>query len=297
MTSYLCLIAPPDRPALDAGILDRAAGLLPGSARFDWLGEGIAAEAAVSGTLSELNALEADMRALAGDLPIDVAVVPATERRKPLLIADMDSTVIGQECIDELADYVGLRDAVSAITERAMQGELEFEGALRERVALLRGLKVAVIEEILAERIRLTPGAATLVKTMRAHGAHTALVSGGFTRFTGPVAAMAGFEEHHANELIVEDGALTGIAAEPIRGRKAKLYALIDLAARHGLSPASAMAVGDGANDLAMIEAAGLGVAFHAKPAVAAQADVRIDHGDLTALLYLQGYRREEFVG
>jgi phosphoserine phosphatase len=225
----------------------------------------------------------------------DLAVLPAAGGRKRLLVADMDSTMIGQECIDELADMAGVGAEVAAITARAMNGELEFEGALRARVALLAGLPEAVIARVLAQRITQAPGAAVLVATMRAQGARTALVSGGFTAFTGPVAAALGFDEHRANVLLVDGGRLTGRVAEPILGREAKVAALEEIAARLGVTPAQAVAVGDGANDLGMIRRAGLGVALHAKPAVAAEAPVRISHGDLTALLYLQGIAAAEF--
>ncbi|MCW5715097.1 MAG: phosphoserine phosphatase SerB [Bauldia sp.] len=261
-----------------------------------WLAEDIAAEIPFPASPSEAAGIEAAVREVIGARPVDVAVLPDEHRRKRLLVADMDSTIIGQECIDELADLVGLKAHVAAITERAMRGEIAFEPALRERVALLRGLSVDVIERLLRERIDLNPGARTLIRTMRAHGAHTALVSGGFTHFTGPVAEKVGFQEHHANELLIENGLLIGLAAEPIKGRDAKLAALQDITARLGIEAVQTLAVGDGANDLGMIEAAGLGVAFHAKPAVAAAAAARIDHGDLTSLLYLQGYRRREFV-
>jgi phosphoserine phosphatase len=228
--------------------------------------------------------------------PIDVVAQPLPGRRKRLFVADMDSTIIEQECIDELADYVGLKAHVAAITERAMRGEIAFEPALRERVALLKGLPVAVINEVIAKRLTLTPGGRTLVATMRANGAHTCLVSGGFTHFTGRVAAMVGFDEHHGNTLIVGDGKLAGRVQEPVLGRDAKLATLIELRERFGLASQDTLAAGDGANDLAMIEAAGLGIAYHAKPRVAETADARIDHGDLTALLYLQGYARADFV-
>lgn len=227
---------------------------------------------------------------------IDVAVTPAANRRKRLLLADMDSTMIGQECIDELADYAGLKAHVAEITERAMRGEIAFEPALRERVALLKGLQHSVVAEVLEERITMTPGGIELVRTMRANGAYTALVSGGFTLFTSAIRSRIGFHEDRSNTLLTENGTLVGTVAEPILGKAAKLEALEDLRARHGLSPDDTMAVGDGANDLAMIKAAGLGVAFRAKPAVAAEAHVRIHHGDLTALLYVQGYSADEFV-
>jgi phosphoserine phosphatase len=209
----------------------------------------------------------------------------------------MDSTMIGQECVDELADFAGLKAHVAAITERAMRGEIAFEPALRERVALLEGLSVGVVDEVLKTRITLTPGGRELIATMRAHGAYTCLISGGFTLFTNKVAAMLGFQENRANELKVLDGKLTGEVAEPILGRAAKLAALVELREAFDLDNIDTLVVGDGANDLGMIEQAGLGVAYHAKPAVAAAAAMRIDHGDLTALLYAQGYRRDEFAG
>jgi phosphoserine phosphatase len=235
------------------------------------------------------------VRQAVADRPVDVVVQPAAERRKRLFIADMDSTMIEQECIDELADKVGCKAQVAAITERAMRGEIAFEPALRERVAVLKGLPVAVIADVLRERISLTPGARALVATMRSHGAYACLVSGGFTAFVERVAEQLGFDESHSNLLEVEDGRLGGTVREPILGRDAKLAALVALRDRRGLSAQQTLAVGDGANDLAMLQEAGLGVAFHAKPKVAAEAAARIDHGDLTALLYLQGYRREEF--
>jgi phosphoserine phosphatase len=208
----------------------------------------------------------------------------------------MDSTMIGQECIDELADYAGLKREIAAITERAMRGEVEFEPALRERVALLKGLPMSVVEEVIRTRIRVNPGALTLVATMRRHGAYACLVTGGFTLFTNRIAAMLGYNESRANTLIVDDhGVLTGAVAEPIFARDGKLATLRELTARRNLRPDETLAAGDGANDLAMIAAAGLGIAYHAKPKVAQAVAARIDCGDLTALLYAQGYRREEF--
>jgi phosphoserine phosphatase len=238
-------------------------------------------------------ALAAARRALAGRR-IDVNVVAEKFRRKRLLLADMDSTLIGQECIDELADEIGVGAKVAAITERAMRGEIAFEPALRERVGLLAGLPTEVAARVLATRITLMSGAAVLVATMRAHGAHTALVSGGFTLFTGPIAERLGMDEHRSNTLVSENGAFTGLVAQPILGREAKEAALIELTAKLGLDPAETLAVGDGANDAAMVRRAGLGVAYRAKPALKAEADAVIEHADLTGLLFLQGYRRDE---
>jgi len=229
------------------------------------------------------------------ELGVDLVVQPALGRRKRLLLADMDSTMIEQECIDELAAEAGVGPYVAAITARAMNGELDFEAALRERVALLKGLPEAVIGQVLRDRITLRPGGRQLVATMRAQGARAALVSGGFTAFTGPVAAALGFDENRANVLQVAGGALTGTVAEPILGRDAKARALHEVSAAMGISPGAVMAVGDGANDLGMLGLAGAGVALHAKPSVAAQCQIRINHGDLTALLFIQGYSREDF--
>ena len=238
----------------------------------------------------DLRALGERVRHALDPLPVDVVVHPEAGRRKRLFLADMDSTMIGQECIDELADVVGIKAHIAAITERAMRGEIAFEPALRERVALLAGLPESAIAQVLADRIRHTPGGRRLIATMAAAGTTCVLVSGGFTHFTGPVAAALGFHAHHSNVLLVEDGRLTGTVAEPIQGREAKRAHLEAYAARLGIGLADTLAVGDGANDLAMIEAAGLGVAFRAKPAVRARADAAIDHADLTAILYLQGY-------
>ncbi|HEY2885757.1 MAG TPA: phosphoserine phosphatase SerB [Rhizomicrobium sp.] len=230
------------------------------------------------------------------DQPVDVNVVAVADRRKKLLIADMDSTIIACECLDELADMAGLRAKVSAITEKAMRGELDFAAALRERVAMLKGLPLTALERVYAERIHLNPGARTLVATMRKHGAHTLLVSGGFSYFTSRVAKDAGFEADQANILLDDGHALTGEVREPILGREAKLAALEKAARLLNLKAPETLAVGDGANDLGMIERAGLGVAYHAKPVVAAAAGARVTHGDLSALLYLQGYSDDEIV-
>ena len=227
---------------------------------------------------------------------VDLIVQPAANRRKRLLVADMDSTMIRQECVDELAAAAGIGDRVAAITARAMNGELDFEAALTERVALLQGLPEATVAEVLETRITMMPGGATLVATMRAHGAYTALVSGGFTAFTAAIAGRLGFDEHRANRLLVEGGTLTGRVARPILGREAKVAALDELTAKLGLADADVLAIGDGANDLGMLQRAGLGVAVHAKPAVQAQAGHAVNHGDLTALLYAQGYSRADLV-
>jgi len=258
------------------------------------MAEGIACDIAVPDGMEAASA-EAALRDALSGLPLDLAVHPAEGRRKTILIADMDSTMIDQECIDELAAEVGLKDHVSAITRRAMNGEIAFEPALRERVALLKGLPLAVIDKVIAERITLTSGGRQLVATMRKHGAWTALVSGGFTLFTGPVAERLGFDEHQSNTLLADGGVLAGTVGDPVLGREAKADALRAIATRLGVTPADALAVGDGANDLAMIDIAGMGVALHAKPTVAAQARFRVDHGDLTALLYLQGYSSADF--
>jgi phosphoserine phosphatase len=244
--------------------------------------------------------LLAEARAVAEGLKLDLNIVATARRKKKLLIADMDSTIINVECLDELADMAGLKPQIAAITERAMRGELDFEAALRERVGMLKGLKLSALERTYAERVRLNPGARNLIATMRAHGAHTMLVSGGFGFFTRRVAEAAGFHVERGNTLLDDGEALTGEVGTPILGRQAKLEALEDATAHLGLDFAETLAVGDGANDLAMIQRAGqsggLGVAYHAKPVVAAAASASIDHNDLTALLYLQGYRDSEIV-
>jgi len=287
-------IARPEQAASLSEVVDEAADL-PGAGRPDWLADGEACDIPLPPAENGLGAIRADLYEMVDGRPVDVVAQPIAGRRKKLIVADMDSTMIGQECIDELADMVGLKPHVAAITERAMRGEIAFEPALRERVALLKGLELAVVEKVLAERITLMPGGPVLIRTMKASGAYAALVSGGFTLFTGPVAAMIGFDENRANILNHADGVLTGTVEEPILGQEAKLSALMDLARRLSLSKIETLAVGDGANDLAMIRAAGLGIAYHAKPKVAAEAAARIDHNDLTALLYAQGYRRSEF--
>jgi phosphoserine phosphatase len=287
------LIVHPSRPALDAGLANMAAATVDARA-MRWLAEDIACDLDLPAGIDAAPATAALRTALAGS-PVDIVVQPQENRRKKILIADMDSTMIDQECIDELADEVGLKEHVAAITARSMNGEIAFEPALRERVSLLKGLDATVIERIIAKRLTLASGGAALVATMRSNGAYTALVSGGFDVFTRRIAAMLGFHENRANHLLEADGRLAGEVSEPILGRDAKAAALREIAARLGLTPADAIAVGDGANDLDMLRLAGTGVALHAKPAVAAEAKVRIDHADLTALLYLQGYAREDF--
>ncbi|MDO9418784.1 phosphoserine phosphatase SerB [Pararhizobium sp.] len=294
MALVATLIANPSNPILTPALAERAAEAIPASGLY-WLADGIACDIAVRDG-SDPVATEAVLRHLIGTAAIDVVVQNAETRRKKLLIADMDSTMIGQECIDELAAEVGLKDRVSAITARAMNGEIAFEPALIERVALLKGLPLTVVGEVIAKRITFTPGGPELIATMMAKGYHTALVSGGFTVFTNPIAKALGFHENRANILLEEDGHLTGEVASPILGKQAKVDALEQICARLGIGTDEALAVGDGANDLGMLHRAGSGVALHAKPSVASEAKIRIDHGDLTALLYIQGYRKTDFV-
>jgi phosphoserine phosphatase len=295
MTHVATLIAKPG--ALDPRAVERVRALLPKAVAVQWLADATAADLMFTATPGDdpRTTSERLRDALAG--PIDVIVQPEANRRKKLFLADMDSTMIGQECIDELADYAGLKPHIAAITERAMRGEIAFEPALRERVALLKGLPSSIVDEIIDKRITLTPGGRTLVATLRRNGALTCLVSGGFTLFAERIAATIGFDRSHSNRLALDaDGKLNGLVDEPIFGRDHKRATLIALRERLGLSREQTLAVGDGANDLDMIQEAGLGVAYRAKPKVAAAAAARIEHGDLTALLYAQGYRREEFV-
>jgi phosphoserine phosphatase len=287
------LISDAGRPSITPALLVEAARAL-GGAEQRVLAPGLAADLAFAGMSPEEG--EAALRHRLSDIPVDIVVQPAAGRRKRLFLADMDSTMIEQECIDELADLVGLKAEVAAITERAMRGEIAFEPALRERVAWLKGLPVEVADQLLRDRISLTPGGATLVATLRANGAYTCLVSGGFTVFTGPVGHRLGFDEDRANRLLIEDGRLLGSVEEPILGREAKLATLVELRGRLRLAREETLAVGDGANDLAMLGEAGLGVAFRAKPAVAAAARARVEHADLTALLFIQGYAAEQFI-
>ena len=283
------------RGGIGASWLAALADVLPGTAAPLWLDPGQAVDLAFTAEPAILPQLYAAMRDFLAEAEADAVLQPAEGRRKRLLLADMDSTMIHQECIDELADFAGLKDEVAGITERAMRGEIAFAPALRDRVALLRGLPVETVDRVLAERITLVPGGTALVRTMRAHGAYCALVSGGFTLFTGAVAAMIGFDEHRSNTLEIEGDRLAGTVAEPILGREAKLDRLVALRDSLALPRSAVMAVGDGANDLAMLGEAGLGVAFRAKPAVAAAAQARLDHNDLDALLFVQGYARSEF--
>lgn len=284
------LLTNPNRPVLDRVTVESLRNAWGGGDAV-WLDPGVAAEFAVA----EMPANRWDVWASLQTMGIDLAVQATDNRRKRLLIADMDSTMIQQECIDELADEAGVGSYVAGITARAMNGELDFDAALRERVGLLKDLPEATVAAVIRDRITLMPGAAVLLATMKAQGAYAALVSGGFTAFTGAIAKVLGFDEHRANVLHIAAGKLTGTVAEPILGKAAKVAALQDITARLELTPQDAIAVGDGANDLGMLGLAGAGVALHAKPAVAAQCEIRINHGDLTALLYLQGYTREEF--
>ncbi len=291
MPHVLTLIAKP----LTDGHVRLAHDLLPAGAAADWLAPDRACDLRFSGLAP---GLEDRVRAALDGAPVDLFCQPDDDkRRRKLLVADMDSTIITTECIDEMADLLGLKSQVAAITERAMAGEIDFPEALRERARMLAGLSTEDLRAVFEQRIHLTPGARELVATMTAHGAFTALVSGGFTYFTERVAAAAGFDHHQANQLRFVDGRLNGRIVEPILGAGEKLAALQGLATRQNLALDETLAVGDGANDLAMIKAAGLGVAFHAKAMVAKAAAARIDHGDLTALLYLQGYRAGDIQG
>ena len=283
----------PSNPILSASIGEAAASAISASGLY-WLCDGVACDIALPDGCDLVKA-HAAISAVIGDLAIDVAIQDAEKRRKKLLIADMDSTMIEQECIDELAAEVGLKDKVAEITARAMNGELDFEFALRERVGLLKGLSLSVVDDVIKNRVSLMSGGKTLVATMKKNGAYCALVSGGFTVFTGPISQAIGFDEHRSNILLDADGILTGEVANPILGKQAKVDALNEISDRIGITPEDAIAVGDGANDLGMLQLAGSGVALHAKPTVAAQAKIKMDHSDLTALLYLQGYRKTDF--
>ena len=286
------IVVPITRPgALDPALAESLRNAW-GGGDLQWLSPDEAAEFSVADVPSNATEIAGTLRAQG----VDLNIVPEANRKKRLLLADMDSTMIEQECIDELAAEAGIGDHVAAITARAMNGELDFEAALEERVGLLKGLSTDVIAQVLANRITYMPGGATLIATMKAHGAQAALVSGGFTAFTEHVAATLGFDSHRANTLLAQNGTLTGQVAYPILGRDAKIARLDELTAELGITPQDVLAVGDGANDLGMLNRAGMGVAAHAKPVVAAEARYRIDHGNLTALLYLQGYSRDTFI-
>ncbi|MFN4283340.1 MAG: phosphoserine phosphatase SerB [Alphaproteobacteria bacterium] len=301
MEHVISLIGNPEKPALAPEIAEIARAVLHerGAAPkpVAWLAPGLAAEI-VFDTQTQLRANDAHaaVRQRLEGMPVDVNELPLDGRRKGLLVADMESTIIRNEMLDELADYVGMKDKVADITARAMNGELDFADAVRERVALLKGLPATVLNEAML-RVEIMPGARPLVATMRANGAFCALVSGGFGFFTRNIRTMLGFDYEQANELDTDGRALLGTVREPILDRNAKLEALKALAGQASLDLAQSMAVGDGANDLPMLQAAGLGVAYRAKPSVAAAAKIRVNHGDLTALLYLQGYRQDEFIG
>ncbi|WP_083097065.1 phosphoserine phosphatase SerB [Pseudophaeobacter leonis] len=286
------LLCSPANPCLDPALVDSLRNAWGGGEAV-WLAPDEAAEFPLNDVPANQWTVWDDLQAMG----VDLVLQPAAGRRKQMLLADMDSTMIEQECIDELAEEAGVGARVKDITARAMNGELDFDGALTERVALLKDLPEAVIAQVLDNRITLMPGARQLLATMKGDGAYAALVSGGFTAFTSRIATELGFDENRANTLMVSDGKLTGAAGRPILGREAKVTALEQITAKLGITEEDVLAVGDGANDLGMLQRAGAGVALHAKPAVAAQCEIRINHGDLTALLYLQGYGRDAFKG
>lgn len=293
MSLVATLISNPNKPALTNEIVIAAKNALDAT-NFTWLAENIACDLYLPNTLSQKNAEEIVTKSI-GNHPIDFAVQEKNTRKKKVLIADMDSTMINEECIDELAAEVGVKDKVSLITAKAMNGEIEFDSALRDRVALLKGLPEEIYKDVIKNRITLASGGKQLVATMKKHGGYCALVSGGFTLFTNPIGQEIGFDENRANILLTNNEKLSGLVQEPILGAEAKVDALNDIAKTKGLTPLDFIAVGDGANDLPMLKLAGTGVALHAKPNVAAQAKIKMNHSDLTALLYLQGYSQEDF--
>ena len=289
----LTLIANPATPCLTADIADRVRDLVKARAVY-FLANDVACDIPLP---SDTEIAANDIVNSLGEHPIDFVVQEADFRRKKVLLADMDSTLIQQECIDELADQAGVGEKVADITARAMRGELEFDSALRERVGLLTGLSESIFDKVIKNRITLMPGGKELVATMKANGAYCALVSGGFVQFTSKIAEVLGFDENRANTFEIEGGKLTGNVITPILGKEAKVEALNDVTKKLGLTAEDVIAVGDGANDLGMLELAGSGVALHAKPIVAEQAQFKINHADLTALLYMQGYRKSDFSG
>jgi len=292
--SYIAtLISHPDDPQITDRVLNDLADHLGHGLDMQWLSKNVACDISLSPKDVATAALFAPQLHKQG---IDLAVQETAARRKSVLIADMDSTMIEQECIDELADAIGIKDQVSNITARAMRGEIDFDPALRERVGLLKGLDLSVIDDVVRDKITLRKGGRELVQTMKANNGYAALVSGGFTMFTSRIANMLGFDEHRANTLETDNGKLSGTVADPILGSEAKVTALQEICLKRGIKADEVMAIGDGANDLGMIKVAGSGVAVHAKPKVAAAADMAINHGDLTALLYLQGYTKGDFV-
>ncbi|WP_350334931.1 phosphoserine phosphatase SerB [Coralliovum pocilloporae] len=295
MSLVATLVAAPKSRVLDPDFVKNL-DALPWITGTKTLSDEQALDLQIAETEQSEKTIEETIRQLCGNRPVDILVQPQTNRRKQLFLADMDSTMIGQECIDELAAELGLKDHIAAITERAMRGEIAFEPALKERVALLKGLDLSVVDTVIRDRITLTEGARTLIQTMRHHGTYCALVSGGFTVFTDRIAGMLGFHENRANILHHEDGILTGDVGLPILGRDAKRDRLLALRDEHSIPADATMAVGDGANDLAMLSEASIGIAWRAKPAVAEQANARIDHADMTALLYAQGYHQDDFV-
>lgn len=298
MQYVLTLTCDPDKPILDDTHVGRARDALVGAGVTGvdhmWLSAGRALDVTFEAPRIEPS-LNAVREALDG-IATDINQQPLDGRRKNLLIADMDSTIITEESLDALADFIGIKDQVAPVTARAMRGEIDFDTALRDRVRLLEGQPTDLLDRLLEERIHLTGGAEALVRTMVANGAFTALVSGGFTFVTEAVAKRVGFATHRGNVLLTRDGAITGEVAEPILGKEAKLASLREFCSAHGLTLDQTMAVGDGANDIPMLLGAGMGIAFHAKPAVAAAARFTVDHGDLTSLLYLQGYRDDDFI-